>query len=165
MSKTVLNITSPCMIVGAVTTGNALPEVLILRIHWWRWYFTWWSLPPCLAVPPTWWAAPRLKGVWRFALAFPNVGFIGPSGGGGRLRSRLLLRCGAAAIPLQPAQLHPGAADAGRRAALSLEAVLATPSIVASVISLAVALTRTHLPASDRGECWTWWAIIPCPWR
>ena len=78
LSKTVLNITNPCMILGAVATGSALPETsVILRILLVALVFYAVEFAAVLALPHLVGGTPAQKGVWRFVLAFPNVGFIG----------------------------------------------------------------------------------------
>lgn len=78
ISKLILNITMPAMIVAAVITGDTLPglpEVLaILEVA-----VVFYLLEALfmLAVPRLLGGTPGEKGVWRYAMIFPNVGFIG----------------------------------------------------------------------------------------
>lgn len=78
ISRLILNITMPAMIVAAVITGDTLPglsEVLaILKVG-----VVFYLLEALfmLAAPRLLGGTPGEKGVWRYAMMFPNVGFIG----------------------------------------------------------------------------------------
>lgn len=78
ISKLLLNVTLPAMILGAVSTGDTLPEpsvvlgVLKVGLVFYALEFAF-----ALAVPPLLGGTPGQKGVWRYTLTFPNVGFIG----------------------------------------------------------------------------------------
>ena len=78
ISKLLLNITMPAMIVAAVVTGEELPEIgTILSILEVSVVFYLLAFAFVLLVPRFLPGTPGQKGVWRYALAFPNVGFIG----------------------------------------------------------------------------------------
>lgn len=78
LSKLLLNITMPAMILASVLTGDELPEVgVILSVLVVGAVFYILAFNFALAVPHFLAGTPEQKGVWRFALAFPNVGFIG----------------------------------------------------------------------------------------
>ena len=78
ISKLLLNITMPAMIVAAVITGEELPEIgTILSILEVSVVFYLLAFAFVLLVPRFLPGTPGQKGVWRYALAFPNVGFIG----------------------------------------------------------------------------------------
>lgn len=78
VSKLLLRITMPAMILAAVITGDTLPglaEVLsILKVG-----LVFYLLETLfmLVVPRLMGGTPGQKGVWRYTLMFPNVGFIG----------------------------------------------------------------------------------------
>ena len=78
VSKLLMTFTMPCTILAAVATGDALPglaEVLsILKAA-----VVFYALEAVfmLAVPRLLGGTAAQKGVWRYTLAFPNVGFIG----------------------------------------------------------------------------------------
>lgn len=78
VSKLLLAVTMPAMILGAVCTGDALPEpsvvlgVLRVALVFYLLEFVF-----AFAVPPLLGGTPGQKGVWRYTLVFPNVGFIG----------------------------------------------------------------------------------------
>lgn len=78
VSRLLLNITMPAMILGAVCTGDALPEPsVVLNVLKTALVFYGMEFAFALAVPPLLGGAPGQKGVWRYTLTFPNVGFIG----------------------------------------------------------------------------------------
>ena len=78
ISKLLLNVTMPSMILGAVCTGDTLPEasvvlgVLLVAVVFYLLEFAF-----AFLVPPLLGGTPGQKGVWRYTMAFPNVGFIG----------------------------------------------------------------------------------------
>lgn len=78
VSKLLLNITMPAMIVAAVITGEELPELgTILSILEVGVVFYLLEAVFALVVPRFLPGTQGQKGVWRYALASPNVGFIG----------------------------------------------------------------------------------------
>lgn len=78
ISKLLLDITLPCMILGSVCTGEALPEpAVVLGTLGVAAVFYLLESAFVLAVPPLLGGTPGQKGVWRYTLAFPNVAFIG----------------------------------------------------------------------------------------
>ena len=78
LSKLLLNITMPAMILASVITGDELPEVsVILSVLEVGVAFYALALLFAYVVPRCLPGTPGQKGVWRYALAFPNVAFIG----------------------------------------------------------------------------------------
>lgn len=78
ISKLLLNITVPAMTVGAVCTGDALPEAaVVLNVLLVAAVFYGMEFVFAFAIPPLLGGTPGQKGVWRYTLTFPNVGFIG----------------------------------------------------------------------------------------
>ena len=78
LSKLILNITMPAMIVAAVITGEELPEIsVILSILEVGVVFYVLEFAFVLTVPKLLPGTAGQKGVYRYTLAFPNVGFIG----------------------------------------------------------------------------------------
>lgn len=78
LSSLILNITIPCMILAAVLqqesrpTAEQIRSVLVSAAVFYAVTYL------CtLLIPPLVGGSPREKGVWRFFLAFPNIGFIG----------------------------------------------------------------------------------------
>lgn len=78
ISKLLLTLTLPAMILGSVCTGDALPEPsVVLGTLGVALVFYLLEFVFVLAVPPLLGGTPGQKGVWRYTLAFPNVAFIG----------------------------------------------------------------------------------------
>ena len=70
--------TLPAMILGSVSTGEALPDTpVVLGMLGVAAVFYGLELVFTLAVPPLLGGTPGQKGVWRFTLFFGNIGFIG----------------------------------------------------------------------------------------
>ena len=74
LTKLVLNITIPCMILASVMTGEALPELgTVLSV--WKMMAVFYGVEVVfvLAVHPILGGSAAQKGVWRFSLFFPNA--------------------------------------------------------------------------------------------
>ena len=113
VSKLLLNITMPAMIVAAVITGEELPELgTILSILEVGVVFYLLEAVFALVVPRFLPGTQGQKGVWRYALAFPNVGFIGYPVAVALFGDTVLCRHSGAA--LQSLVLQSGPAAAGR---------------------------------------------------
>lgn len=147
VSKLILTFTMPCMIVAAVVTGEALPgigEVLsILRVAV-VFYLT--EAVFILAVPRLLGGSPGQKGVWRYALAFPNVGFIGYPVAVALFGPEALFYAVVLALPfnLMSFALGPLLLTGARR--FQLRQVF-SPCVVASLLALALALSGLRPPA------------------
>lgn len=78
LSKLILNITIPCMILASVTRQESLPEpAIILSVLLAALVFYLLEFAFAFVVPLLVGGTPKQKGVWRFLMCFPNVGFIG----------------------------------------------------------------------------------------
>ena len=78
VSKLLLSVTMPAMILGAVSSGDTLPEVsVVLGILKVALVFYLLEFLVALVLPPLLGGTAGQKGVWRYGLMFPNVGFIG----------------------------------------------------------------------------------------
>ena len=147
ISKLLLNITMPAMIVAAVITGEELPDLgTILSILEVSVVFYLLAFAFVLLVPRFLPGTPGQKGVWRYALAFPNVGFIGyPVAvalfGGGALFYAAVL-----ALPFNLLSFSLGPLLLAGAARFRWKQLFA-PCIVASVLGLVLALTRLRPPA------------------
>lgn len=77
-TKLILTITLPAMTIGAVATNEELPDLMttlgILKVAA---VFYLLAFAVAAVVPYVLGGAPEQKGVWRFAVCFSNVGFIG----------------------------------------------------------------------------------------
>ncbi|WP_298020407.1 AEC family transporter [uncultured Dysosmobacter sp.] len=147
LSKLILNITLPAMIVGSVVSGSALPgtaEILsTLRVAA---VFYGIQLLAAFAVPRFLGGTPGQKGVWRYGLVFSNLGFIGypvviSLFGADKLFYAVILQLpfNMLSYTLGPLMLA-GAKQFRWKQFLS-------PSIIASVIALTIALTGVRVPA------------------
>lgn len=147
LSKLILNITMPAMIVAAVITGEELPEIsVILSILEVGVVFYVLEFSFVLTVPKLLPGTAGQKGVYRYTLAFPNVGFIGYPVAVALYGDGALFYAAILALPFNLLSYSLGPlmlAGAGRfrwRQLLS-------PCIVASVLGLVLALTRLRPPA------------------
>nr|WP_325245819.1 AEC family transporter [uncultured Oscillibacter sp.] len=147
LSKLILNITMPAMIVAAVITGEELPEIsVILSILEVGVVFYVLEFAFVLTVPKLLPGTAGQKGVYRYTLAFPNVGFIGYPVAVALYGDGALFYAAILALPFNLLSYSLGPlmlAGAGRfrwRQLLS-------PCIVASVLGLVLALTRLRPPA------------------
>lgn len=147
VSKLLLSFTMPCMIVAAVVTGEALPgigEVLsVLKVAV-VFYLT--EGVFVLAVPRLLGGSPGQKGVWRYALAFPNVGFIGYPVAVALFGPEALFYAVVLALPfnLMSFALGPLLLTGAKR--FQLRQVF-SPCVVASLLALALALSGLRPPA------------------
>ena len=147
LSKLILNITMPAMIVAAVITGEELPEIsVILSILEVGVAFYVLEFAFVLTVPKLLPGTAGQKGVYRYTLAFPNVGFIGYPVAVALYGDGALFYAAILALPFNLLSYSLGPlmlAGAGRfrwRQLLS-------PCIVASVLGLVLALPRLRPPA------------------
>ena len=147
ISKVLLNVTVPSMILGTVCTGDTLPEAsVVLGVLGVAVVFYLLEFAFALAVPPLLGGTPGQKGVWRYALAFPNVGFIGyPVAvalfGPGALFYAVIL-----VLPfnLLSFTLGPLMLTGARRFSLRQ---MFSPCVVSSILALILALARVQPPA------------------
>ena len=78
ISKLLLNITLPAMILGSVSTGDALPETsVVLGVLRVAAVFYGLEFLFAFTVPRLLGGTPEQQGVWRFTLVFSNMAFIG----------------------------------------------------------------------------------------
>ena len=138
VSKLLLNITMPAMIVAAVITGEELPELgTILSIL---------EAVFALVVPRFLPGTQGQKGVWRYALAFPNVGFIGYPVAVALFGDGALFYAAILALPFNLLSYSLGPLLLAGAARFRWKQLF-TPCIVASVLGLVLALTRLRPPA------------------
>lgn len=162
LCKVILNITMPAMIVGAVVTGETLPELAeILAVLGVAAVFYLLEFAFALLAPRLLGGTPGQKGVWRFALVFANVAFIGypvteALFGRGALFYAVILAMpfNLLAYTLGPLML------VGARRFHWRQAV--TPCTVAALVGLFFALTRLRPPAIV-GRCLSFVGDITVP--
>lgn len=147
ISRLLLSITLPSMILGSVCTGDALPErAVVLGALGVAVVFYGLEFVFVLAVPPLLGGTPGQKGVWRYTLAFPNVAFIGYPvvsvlfGPGALLYAVILV------LPfnLMTFTLGPLLLTGAKR--FSLRKMI-SPCVAASALALVLALARLRPPA------------------
>lgn len=152
LSKIILNITMPCLIIASVTTGETLPEaskiLSTLKVA-----AVFYGVEMLVAV-----AAPRIlggteqqKGVWRYILVFPNVAFIGYPVTVAIFGPEALFYAVILVLPFNLLAYSIGPLMLAGRAKFRWQQ-LASPCIIAAVLALVVALCRLSLPALV-GEC------------
>ena len=147
ISQLLLNFTTPALIVASVLTGETLPELAeILSVLKVAALFYGLEGLFVLAVPPLLGGTPGQKGVWRYTLGFPNVGYIGFPvavalfGQGATFYAAILaLPFNLLTFTLGPLLLGGGARFHWKQ--------LVSPCTCASVRALALALTRLRPPA------------------
>lgn len=152
LSKVILNITMPAMIVGTVLTGDTLPDLAeILAVLKVAAVFYLLELAFALAAPRVLGGTPGQKGVWRFSLLFANVVYIGYPVAEALFGPGALFYAVILALPfnllsytLGPMMLVGVGRFRWRQAV--------TPCAVAALTGLFLALTRLRLPAIA-GEC------------
>ena len=147
ISKLLLNITMPAMIVAAVVTGEELPGLgTILSILEVGVVFYLLEAVFALVVPRLLPGSRGEKGVWRYALAFPNVGFIGYPVAVALFGDGALFYAAVLALPFNLLSFSLGPLLLAGAARFRWKQ-LVSPCIVASVLGLVLALTRLRLPA------------------
>ena len=147
VSKLLLNITMPAMIVAAVITGEELPELgTILSILEVGVVFYLLEAVFALVVPRFLPGTQGQKGVWRYALAFPNVGFIGYPVAVALFGDGALFYAAILALPFNLLSYSLGPLLLAGAARFRWKQLF-TPCIVASVLGLVLALTRLRPPA------------------
>lgn len=163
-TKLILTITLPAMTVGAVATSEDLPDtrtllgiLLVAAVYYLLAFLAAAVLPPLLG------GTAEQKGVWRFALCFSNVGFIGMPvatlffGGGALIYAVILM------LPFNLLSYSFGVRMlTGSAGAFSWKRMLLSPCVVASVIALALSLARIRPPALV-GECLAFVGDITVP--
>ena len=147
LSKLILNITMPAMIVAAVITGEELPEIsVILSILEVGVVFYVLEFALVLTVPRLLPGTAGEKGVYRYTLAFPNVGFIGYPVAVALYGDGALFYAAILALPFNLLSYSLGPLMLAGAARFRWRQLL-SPCIVASVLGLVLALTRLRPPA------------------
>ncbi len=147
LSKLLLNITMPAMILASVLTGDELPEVsVILSVLEVGAVFYLLAFAFALAVPHFLPGTPAQKGVWRFALAFPNVGFIGYPVAVALFGQGALFYAVILVLPFNLLAYSLGPLMLAGAARFRWQQLL-SPCIVSSVLGLVLALARLRPPA------------------
>ena len=147
ISKLLLCLTLPAMLLGSVCTGDALPETSVVlgtlgvAVVFYSLEFAF-----VLAVPPLLGGTPGQQGVWRYTLAFPNVAFIGYPVVTALFGAEALFYAVILVLPfnLMTFTLGPLLLTGAKR--FSLRQML-SPCVLASALALGLALLRLRPPA------------------
>ena len=146
LSKIILNITMPCMIVSSMAARDSLPglwEVLsTLKIAA---VFYGVEALAALVLPLLLGGTDRQKGVWRYTAMFPNVGFIGYPVTLAIYGSDALFYAVILTLPFNLMSFSLGPLMLAGRAKFRWQQLI-SPCIIASLIALAVALLGISLP-------------------
>lgn len=147
ISKLLLTLTLPAMILGSVCTGDALPEPsVVLGTLGVALVFYLLEFVFVLAVPPLLGGTPGQKGVWRYTLAFPNVAFIGYPVVSALFGPEALFYAVILVLPfnLMTFTLGPLLLTGAKRFSLRQ---MFSPCVAASILGLLLALGRLRPPA------------------
>ena len=147
LTKLVLNITIPGLILSAVMTGEAQPEVnAVLSV--WKMAAVYYAveLLALLVVPALLGGTDRQKGVWRFSLLFTNAIFIGYSVLGALYGERAVFYAVLLTLPVNALSFSVGPLMLGGSRRFSWKS-LCTPSFLSSVLSLVIVLAGIQVPA------------------
>lgn len=152
ISKLILNVTLPCMILATVLTGDTLPEfsqiMSVLKVTA-VFYIMEGIL--MLFIPKLVGGTPGQIGVWRFALAFPNVGFIGYPVNVALFGPEALFYAVIVALPFNVLSFTAGPLMLVGPKRIQWKKLI-SPCTIAAVLGLVIALTRVRFP-SIIGEC------------
>ena len=147
LSRLLLNITMPAMILASVLTGDELPEIsVILSVLEVALVFYVLSFVVAVLVPRFLPGTPAQKGVWRYALSFPNVGFIGYPAAVALFGPEALFYAVVLALPFNLLSFSLGPLMLAGAARFRWQQLL-SPCILASLGALVIALARLRLPA------------------
>ncbi len=147
ISKLILNLTMPCMILAAVINGDTLPEAsVVLGIFKVSAVFYGLEFLFAFLLPRFLPGTPGQKGVWRFGLAFPNVGFIGYPVAVALFGQEALFYAVLLVMPFNLLSFTMGPLLLTGVKQFSLRKMF-SPTVIASLLSLVMALARIRPPA------------------
>ena len=163
VTKLLLNITMPAMTLGAVAISEELPDIsTLLGILEAAAAFYGISFLLAAFVPRLLGGTPLQRSVWRFALCFPNVGFIGIPVCTAFLGDEAMIYAVILILPfnlisysLGPLMLTGGFQNFSLREMLS-------PAVVSSALALVMTLLRIR-PPQLVGECLNFVGDITVP--
>lgn len=147
ISQLLLTVTMPAMIVGTVCTGDQLPEAAVvlgvLRVSL---VFYGLEFAFALVAPRLLGGTPGQKGVWRYTLVFPNVGFIGYPVAVALFGPEALFYAVILVLPFNLLSFTLGPLMLTGAKRFSLRQTF-SPCVIASIAALLIALTRWRPPA------------------
>lgn len=146
MSKLILNVTIPCLVLASVTRQESLPDAgVILSVLLVALVFYLMEFAFAFVVPRVVGGTPEQRGVWRFLMCFPNIGFIGYPlvqalfGDEGFFYAVIL------ALPFNMLNFSIGPLLLSGKFRFSWKQ-FCTPAVICSFIALFIALADLHLP-------------------
>lgn len=148
LSKLILNITMPAMIVGAVINSDSMGglaeilEILKVSVIFYGLAFLFVAV-----VPRFLGGTPAQKGVWRYSLSFSNVGFIGYPVAVALYGPGALFYAAILALPFNVMSFSLGPLMLAGRSRFKWR-YLFSPCVVASLIALACALFGFRPPTA-----------------
>ena len=152
ISKIILNITMPCLIIASVAAGDALPDAAeVLSVLKVAVVFYGMELLVAAVAPRLLGGTDKQKGVWRYTLVFPNMAFIGYPVAVALFGPEALFYAVILVLPFNLLAYSLGPLMLAGRAKFRWQQ-LTSPCIIASVIALVVALGHIRLPTIV-GEC------------
>ncbi|MCI8809372.1 MAG: hypothetical protein HFF84_04455 [Oscillibacter sp.] len=147
LSKLALNITMPAMIIGAVLTGDELPEAsVILSVLGVGIVFYGLEFLFALAVPRLLGGTPGQMGIWRYTLVFNNLAFVGYPVVLSLFGQEALFYAVILAIPFNLLNYTIGPLLLVGAKRFQWKQLL-SPCVLAAVLGLALAFTRIRTPA------------------
>ncbi len=162
LSKVVLNITMPAMIVASVITGDALPELAeVLAALKVAAVFYVLEMVFALAAPRFLGGTPGQRGVWRFGLVFGNIAFIGYPVATALFGPEALFYAVILVMPFNLLSYTLGPLMLVGAKRFHWRQML-TPCTVAAVLGLFFALTRLRPPAIV-GDCLSFVGDVTVP--
>ena len=146
ISQLLLNFSTPALIVASVLTGETMPalgEILsVLKVGV---LFYGMEVLFVLAVPPLIGGTPGQKGVWRYTMGFPNVGYIGYPVAVALFGQGAMFYAAILALPFNLLTFILGPMMLGGGARFHWKQVV-SPCTCASVLALFLALSRLRPP-------------------
>lgn len=163
LTSLLLTVTMPAMTIGEVAASEALPDLSrLLGILEAAAAFYGISFLLALFLPRLVGGTPGQRSVWRFALCFPNVGFIGIPVCTAFLGEEAMIYALILTLPfnvisysLGPTMLTGGFKD------FNLRKLLNVP-VISALVALVLTLLRVHPPAVV-GECLTFVGDVTVP--
>ncbi len=146
ISSLLFHIVMPVMIVSSVVNGDTLPDAkVILSVLGVSVVFYLMEAVFVLAAPPLLGGTPHQKGIWRYTLSFPNVGYIGYPVAMALYGELGLFYAVILVVPFNLLSFTLGPLMLSGEKRFSWKKLL-NPCIAAAVISLVIALARVKPP-------------------
>ena len=146
LSKVILNITSPALIISSVAKQETLPDIReLLSVLAVAAVFYTLEFAFAFVVPRLVGGTPKQIGVWRFVLCFPNGGYIGFPLVTALFGAKGLFYAVILVLPFNLLNYSLGPLMLSGKIRFNWKQFL-TPCIITSVLALVIALCRIRLP-------------------